>query len=85
MDEKGLYLAIHFPNDNPPGWYWGKPLPDTAARAPKASFKVNFTEEGLEYDPKDDVRVYLESLTANTYGTDWAVVARKDYQPPAAE
>ena len=86
--EQGLYIAIQFPKDDPPGWYWGKPLAhEKTARKdgnPQGWFWVNFTEEGLEYDPNDDVKVVVNTISVNSYAKVWAMVAPKAFKPQAA-
>lgn len=77
--DKGLYLAIHFPHDDPPGWCWGKPLSNTS-KTSKTSFWVNFTADGEDYDSTDDVKVNISALTAENYKKTWALVAPKDFR-----
>tara|TARA_B110000037_G_scaffold132960_1_gene150864 strand:- start:924 stop:1205 length:282 start_codon:yes stop_codon:yes gene_type:complete len=78
LAEKGLYLAIHFPHDDPPGWCWGKPL--SSGRTSKDSFWVNFTAAGEDYEVSDDVKVNISALTAENYKKTWAVVAPNDFK-----
>ena len=85
MGEKGCYLAIYFPNDDPPGWAWGKPLTNTK-RTAAHNFWVNFSVDEQPYDEDDDVKVELPSLNAPVYNKSWAVVAPKSLEvqaPPA--
>ena len=77
LGEQGVYVAIYFPNDDPPGWYWGKPL-SSAERIATSKFWVNFTAMDQEYDAKDNVRLVVASFVGPEYGKTWALVAPKD-------
>ena len=81
MTDKGCYLAIYFPQDEPFKWCWGKPL-ETRGGAPgirltEDDFWVNFTAEGEEPKRQDDVKTKASILTNDNYKTEWAVVAPK--------
>ena len=70
-----LYIAIHFPQDDPPGWSWGKPLSETKG-AGKEHFWLNFTAEGEDYDSNDDIKVKPSALTFGNYNKSWALVRK---------
>ena len=80
----GCYIAIRFPQDNPPGWYWGRPL-DKKQHTGKYSFWVNFTEAGQEYDEDDDVKVSADKLTSDEYKKSWALVTSTDFTVPQTQ
>ena len=83
LPDKGCYIGIHFPQDEPPGWYWGKPLPD--ATTAKKFFWLNFTPANQAYDKGDDIKCMLDSLTYQSYAKTWAVVSPKDFEVQAQE
>ena len=81
--EHSLYIALHFPNAFPEGcawdiqgWFWGKPM---CAKSRSGTIWLNFTEPGKKYVRTDDLQVALDTLTADNYGTLWAVVAPKSF------
>ncbi len=75
-DKDGCYIAIYFPQDSPPAWAWGKPLSELKG-AGKENFWLNFTPDGTEYDPKDDIKVKPSALNFDNYGKSWAVVTKR--------
>lgn len=79
MTDKGCYLAIYFPQDEPYKWCWGKPLETRGGggRLKEDEFWVNFTAEGEEPKRQDDVKTKASILTNDNYKTEWAVVAPK--------
>ena len=78
---ENLYLGVHFPSDDPPGWYWGKQVQDDSKSKHKSFFWVNFTEEGLPYDDGDDVQVIVSNVQMDNYQKTWAIVAPNDFMP----
>jgi hypothetical protein len=84
LAEQNMYLALLFPRDDPPGWYWGKPL-STTANVARGKFWVNFTADGDVYDKTDDVKATVGALVGPQYAKQWAIVAPKSYSPPPVE
>ena len=82
LADKGCYLALQFPNDDPPGWYWGKPL--STGRTGKGNFWVDYGTPGEAHDTSDDVKVEVDEVPYDLYQKRWAVVAPKDFALPPA-
>ena len=77
LADNGCYIAIHFPDDNPPGWSWGKTV-QSLRGAGKDNFWLNFTAEGEPYEKSDDIIIMPAALTQSNYRKTWALVAEKD-------
>lgn len=80
LSSKGLYLALDFPRDDPPGWYWGTVM-ETTEKTGKDSFWVNFTPKEQEYDAQDDVKVIATELSMDKYKDTWALVSSQHCPP----
>ena len=78
LSERGICIAMHFPMEEPSGWYVGKAMTSLKGCGQKDNFWVNFTSEGA-YDEDDDVKVKASALTDDMYKKEWALVVPNDF------
>jgi hypothetical protein len=77
LTERGIFIAMHFANEDPAGWYVGKAIESLKGCGQRDNFWVNFSPG--DYDEEDDVKVKASALTVAKYSNEWALVVPKDF------
>ena len=70
---------MYFPLESPPGWWVGNLVTKTMPLQ-KNGFWVNFTDNGYAYTEDNDVKVFMDRLTRDTYATEWVMIAPKTFR-----